>query len=196
MSRLRMVDPTYGALKFRLRKTMTAMEASVLMFCNWITQYGIPERLSSDNHGAFTADVARNICDILDISNRVCSAVYQSRSQAHIEIRNRIISEVIYGVVAKGDIVCDTDLEFYIVAAKIKEFQLIETDGSPEFERCIGELPRTANSSLSAPMNAMMEADDLERCVERLDDMDAKLAHSIYSRCSNSMEYIAIMSDK
>ena len=193
VSILGMVDPASGALKFRLRKTMTAMEAAVLIFCNWITQYGIPERLSSDNHGAFTADVARIICDILGITNRVFSAVYQSRSQAHIENRNRIISEVIHGAVAKGDITCDTDLELYIAEAEIKGFQIIETDGSPAFERCTGELPRTVNSSLSAPM---MEADDLERCVERLNEMDAKLARSVYSRCKSLMEYKAIMSDK
>ena len=54
------------------------MEAAVLTFCIWITQYGIPERLSSDIHGAFTADVARIICDILGISNRVFSAVYHA----------------------------------------------------------------------------------------------------------------------
>ena len=193
VSILGMVDPASGALKFRLRKTMTAIEAAVLILCNWITQYGIPERLSSDNHGAFTADVARIICDILGISNRIFSAVYQSRSQAHIENRNRIISEVIHGAVAKGDITCDTDLELYIAEAEIKGFQLIETDGSHAFERCTGELPRTVNSSLSAPM---MEADDLERCVERLNDMDAKLARSVYRRCINLMEYKAIMSDK
>ena len=193
VSILGMVDPASGALKFRLRKTMTAMEAAVLIFCNWITQYGIPERLSSDNHGAFTADVARIICDILGITNRVFSAVYQSRSQAHIENRNRIISEVIHGAVAKGDITCDTDLELYIAEAEIKGFQMIETDGSPAFERCTGELPRTVNSSLSAPM---MEADDLESCVERLNEMDAKLARSVYSRCKSLMEYKAIMSDK
>ena len=129
----------------------------------------------------------------LKLSNRVFSAVYQSRSQAHIENRNRIISEVIHSAVAKGDITCDTDLELYIAEAEIKGFQLIETDGSPAFERCTGELPRTVNSSLSAPM---MEADDLERCVERLNDMDAKLARSVYSRCNSLMEYKAIMSDK
>ena len=42
----------------------------------------------------------------------------------------------------------------------------------------------------------MMEADDLERCVERLNDMDAKLARSVYSRCISLMEYKAIVSDK
>ena len=41
-----------------------------------------------------------------------------------------------------------------------------------------------------------MEADDLERCVERLNDMDAKLARSVYSRCNRLMEYKAVMSDK
>ena len=39
-----------------------------------------------------------------------------------------------------------------------------------------------------------MEADDLERCTERLNDMDAKLARSISGRYSNLMEYKAIMS--
>ena len=193
VSILGMVDPASGALKFRLRKTMTAMEAAVLIFGNWITQYGIPERLSSDNHGAFTADVARIICDILGVTNRIFSAVYQSRSQAHIENRNRILSEVIQGAVAKGDITCDTDLELYIAEAEIKGFQLIETDNSTAFERCTGEKPRTMNSSLSAPM---MDADDFERCIDRLNEMDAKLARSVYSRCKSLMEYKAIMSDK
>ena len=70
LSILGMVDPASGALKFRLRKIVTAMEADVLIFCNWITQYGIPERPSSDDHDAFTADVARIICDVLGTSNR------------------------------------------------------------------------------------------------------------------------------
>ena len=118
VSILGMADPASRALKFRLRKTTTAMEAAVLTLCNWVTHYEIHERLSSDNHGAFTADIARIICDILGMLNRVFSAVYQSRSQAQIENRNRIISEVIHSAVAKGEIRCDTDLELYIVEAE------------------------------------------------------------------------------
>ena len=190
---LGMVDPAAGAIRFALRKGMTAMEAAVLIFCRWITQYGVPEKISSDNHGAFTAEVARLICNILGVESRVFSAVYNSRSQAHIENRNRIISEVLAGAVSKGDVTNDTDLELYIAEAEIRAFQLVETDGSTAFERCIGEPPRTVNSSLSAPG---MEQEELEACLERLNDLDRDLAKSVYRRCGSLMEYKAVQVDK
>ena len=189
VSVLGMVCPASGCLKFSLCRNMTAMEAAGLIFCHRITQYGIPERISLDNHGAFTADVARIICEILGIKNRVYSAVYQSRSQAHIENRNSIISEVLAGAAAKGDVSSDLDLELHIGEAEIRAFQLIETDGSSAFERCTGEAPRTVSSSLSAPM---LDADELESCIERLNTLDANLARSMYSRCVSLMKYKAV----
>ena len=188
-----MVDLAGGAIKFCLRKTMSAMEAATMIFCRWITQYGVPQKISSDNHGAFTADVARIICDILGVTNRVFSAVYNSRSQAHIENRNKIVSEVLAGAVAKGDVTNDTDLELYIAEAEIRAFQLIESDGSTAFERCTGEPPRTVNSSLSAPG---MEADHLDECMERMNQMDSDLAKSVYNRCKSLMDYKALQTDK
>ena len=47
VSVLSMVDPASGATMYRLRKSMGALEASVLIFCNWICRYGIPKKLSS-----------------------------------------------------------------------------------------------------------------------------------------------------
>ena len=193
VSILGMIGPASGATKFVLRKNMTALEAAVLIFCRWITQYGVPERISSDNHGAFTAEVAKLICEILGVENRVFSAVYNSRSQAHIENRNRIISDVIAGAESKGDITCDTDLELYIAESEIRAHQIIETDGSTSFERCTGEVPRTVNSSLSAPV---MDADELEQCIDRLTDMEARVTRSIYGHCQSLMEYKAIQTDK
>ena len=100
VSVLSMVDPTSGATMYRLRKSMGAVEASVLIFCNWTCRYGIPKKLSSDNHGAFKAEVAQIICKILGVENRVFSVVYQSRSQAHVENRNKIISDTLAGAEA------------------------------------------------------------------------------------------------
>ena len=72
----------------------------------------MPECISSANHGTFAAEVAKLICEILGVENRVFSAVYNSRSQAHIDNRNHIISDVIAGAESKDDITCDTDLNF------------------------------------------------------------------------------------
>ena len=149
------------ATMYKLRKTMGALEASAIVFCNWICRYGIPTKISSDNHGAFKAEVAQLICKILGVENRVFSAVYQSRSQAHVENRNKIISETFSDAVAKGDINSDLDAEFYVhvVEAEIKANQLITTDGSTAFERCSGQPPHTVNASLSSPS---MEADEIK----------------------------------
>ena len=186
-------DPASGALKFCPRKGMTAMEAAVLIFCRWVTQYGVPERISSDNHGAFTAEVARFICDILGVKNRVFSAVYNSRSQAHIENRNKIISDVLAGAVAEGDVTNDTDLELYVAEAEIRALQVIETDGTTAFERCTGEPPRTVNSSLSAPG---IDPDKIDECIDRISGMDKELARTVYNRCKSLMQFKAIQTDK
>ena len=151
VSVLSMVDPASGATMYKLRKAMSALEASAIIFCNWICRFRIPSKLSSDNHGSFNAEVAKLICKILGVENRIFSAVYQSRSQAHVENRNRIISETLNGADSKRDITCDMDLELYIAEAEIKANQLIVTDGSTDFERCSREPPRTVNTSLAAP---------------------------------------------
>jgi hypothetical protein len=191
VSVLSMVDPASGATMYKLRKTMSALEASAIIFCNWICRFGIPSKLSSDNHGSFKAEVAKLICKILGVENRIFSAVYQSRSQAHVENRNRIISETLSGADSKGDITCDMDLELYIAEAEIKANQLIVTDGSTAFERCSGEPPRTVNASLAAPA-----VENIEACIERMNDIDAKVVGQIYRRCNAMMEFKAIHSDK
>ena len=193
VSVLSMVDPASGATMYRLRKTMGALEASAIVFCNWICRYGIPQKLSSDNHGAFKAEVAKLICEILGVENRIFSAVYQSRSQAHVENRNKIISDTLNDAEAKGDITCDLDIELYVAEAEMKAHQLVITDGTTAFERCNGEPPRTVNASLSAPG---MEAEAIEGCIERMNKIDADLVSKIYSRCNSMMEFKAIQSDK
>ena len=193
VSILSMVDPASGATMYKLRKTMGALEASAIIFCNWICRYGIPTKISSDNHGAFKAEVAQLICKILGVENRVFSAVYQSRSQAHVENRNKIISETLNDAVAKGDINSDLDAELYVAEAEIKANQLITTDGSTAFERCSGQPPRTVNASLSAPS---MDADEIEGCIERMNGINATVVSAIYRRCNALMEYKAMQSDK
>ena len=193
VSVLSMVDPASGATMYKLRKTMGALEASAIIFCNWICRYGIPTKISSDNHGAFKAEVAQLICRILGVENRVFSAVYQSRSQAHVENRNKILSETFSDAIAKGDINSDLDAELYVAEAEIKANQLITTDGSTAFERCSGQAPRTVNASLSAPS---MEADEIEGCIERMNDINGKIVSAIYRRCNALMEYKAMQSDK
>jgi hypothetical protein len=106
----------------------------------------------------------------LESKTGIFSAVYQSRSQTHVENRNRIISETLSGADSKGDIKCDMDLELYIAEAEIKANQLIVTDGSTAFERCNGEPPRTVNASLAAPA-----VENTEACIERMNDIDAKV---------------------
>ena len=118
VSVLSMVDPASAATMYRLRKTMGSLEASAIVFCNWVCRYGIPRKLSSDKHGAFKAEVAKTICEILGVENRVFSVVYQSRSQAHVENRNKIISDTLSDAEAKGDITCDLDLEVYVAEAE------------------------------------------------------------------------------
>ena len=193
VSVLSMVDPACGATMYRLRKSMSALEASAIIFCNWICRYSIPEKISSDNHGSFTAAVAKLICDILGVENRVFSAVYQSRSQAHVENRNRIISETLQAAEAKGDITCDLDLELYIAESEIKANQLVVTDGTTAFERCFGEPPRTVNASLSAPH---MDSDDIEACVDSLNKIDGNMVRSIFDRCNSLMKFKAQQTDK
>ena len=104
--------------------------------------------------------------------------MYQSRSQAHVENRNKIISDTLASAEAKGGITCDHDLELYVAEAEIKAYQLGSTDGSTVFERCSGEQPRTDNSSLSNPG---MESAQAEACIERMNDMNAKEVFHIYS---------------
>ena len=88
---------------------------------------------------------------------------------------------------------CDTDLELYIAESEIRAHQIIETDGSTSFERCTGEMPRTVNSSLFAPV---IYADGLEQCIDRLSGMEAKAIRSIYGHCQSLMEYKVIQTDK
>ena len=54
-------------------------------------------------------------------------------------------------------------------------------------------MPRTVNSALSA---SIMDADELEQCIDRLTAMKAKVTRSIYVRCQLLMEYKAIQTDK
>ena len=157
VSVLPMIDPASGG--------MGALEASAIVFCNWICRYDIPTEISSDNHGAFKAEVVQLICRILGVENSVFSAVYQSRSHAHVGNRNKIISEAFSDAVAKGGINNDLDAELYLAEAEIKANQLITTDRSTTFERCSGQAPRIVNASLSAPS---MEADEIEGCIERM----------------------------
>ena len=117
--------------------------------------------------------------------------MYQSRSQAHVENRNCIIRETSSGADSKGDITCDMDLELYIAKAEIKAKQLIVIDGSTAFERCNGEPPRTVNSSFAASA-----VEDIDACIERTNDIDAKVVGQIYRRCNAMMEFKVIHSDK
>lgn len=190
---LGMVDPASGATMYRLRRGMGAIEAAAIVFCAWVCTYGVPQYISSDNHGAFTAEVARFICEILGVENRVYSAVYHSRSQAHIENRNKVISDTLRTAEAKGDVTCDLDLELYIAEAVIKLNHLTVTDGSTAFERCTGEPPRTVNSSLSAPH---MDADEIEECLSRMNALDSSVARLVYQRCNSLMRHKAIQTDK
>jgi hypothetical protein len=41
-----------------------------------------------------------------------------------------------------------------------------------------------------------MDADELEQCIDRLTDMEAKVTRSIYGHCQSLMEYKAIQTDK
>ena len=108
-----------------------------------------------------------------------------------MENRNRIIRETLNGADSKGDITCDMDLDLYIAEAEIKANQLIVTDGSTAFERCNGELPRPVNASLAVPA-----VENIEACIERMNDIDAKVVGQIYRRCNAMMEFKAIHSDK
>ena len=119
--------------------------------------------------------------------------MYQSRSQAHVENRNKIISDTLEGAEAKGDITCDHDLELSIAEAEVKAYQFVCNDGSTAFERCNGKQPRTVKSSLSA---SGMESEEVEACIERMNDLDAKVVSHIYRNCNNLMEVKAIQSDK
>ena len=49
------------------------------------------------------------------------------------------------------------------------------------------------NSSLSAPG---MESEETEACIERTNDLDAKVMPHIYRHCNNLMEFKAVQSDK
>ena len=51
----------------------------------------------------------------------------------------------------------------------------------------------TVNSSLSAPG---MDSKEVEACIQRMDDLDAKVVSHIYHHCNNLMEFKAIQSDK
>ena len=112
------------------------------------------------------------------------SAIYQSRSQAHVENRNKIISKTFSNAVARGDINSDLDAELYVAEAEIKENQLIFTDGSTTFKTCSGQAPRTANASLSAPS---MEVDEIEGCIERMNAINGKVVGAIYKHCNAVM---------
>ena len=62
-----MVDPASGVTVYKLRELMGALEASAVIFCNWICKYGIPTKISSNNHGAFKAEVARFVIRIIGV---------------------------------------------------------------------------------------------------------------------------------
>ena len=83
------------------------------------------------------------------------------------------------------------DLELYIAEAESKASQLIVTDGSAAFERCNGEPPSNVNASLAAPT-----VENIEACIERMNDIDAKVVGQVYRHCNAMMEFKAIHSDK
>ena len=193
VSVLGMVDPASGNIRFRLRRSMSAIDAAIIIFCTWIAAFGVMVVLSSDNHGSFSAEVARLINRILGVEDRVFGAVYNSRSQAHIETRNRLISEALDAAAAKGDVTCDSDLELYVAEAEMKGNQIIVTDGSTTFERTTGEPARSIACTSAAP--ALTE-EELTTAIENLNGFEQSTVTNIYDRCASLMHFKALQTDK
>lgn len=75
-------------------KTMSALETCDALWDRFITLFGVPKRLHSDNGGAFTAKVTQALMKKLD-SDQTFSTAYHPQSQGKLEKFNGVLCKII-----------------------------------------------------------------------------------------------------
>ena len=146
-------------------KSTGAEEACAWLMNGWCRYRGFFYTFSSDKGSAFTAKVCEIFMRLVGLKVHKFGATDDSRAQASVERKNRLIREIESEISENGAVTSPEEFHFFITRYLIKQTMIRTTGGSTVFERIRGEKAigladlLTVSPDISSDLTALQDSD-------------------------------------
>ena len=156
-----MMDLATGEMEATSTVSTGAEEAVFYLFNLWCRTRGLFLTFGSDRGSAFVSKVMEIFLKLLGVKVHRFSAVDDSRGNAHVERKNRLIREMESEISENSGVSSRQELETFITRYLIKYNQVRSTGGSTVFERCRGEPALSIGDLLTSSAEVQHDLDGL-----------------------------------
>jgi hypothetical protein len=174
------MDLASGELDIFICQSTGSEEAISHLFNGWCRYRGFFYTFSSDQGVAFTAKVCAGFMKLIGLKVHRMGAVADSRAQASIEHKNKLVREMEAEISENGTVTCLDDLKFFITRYLYKYTMLRKSAGSTVFERIRGVSPITLGDLLT-------EDPDISSDLISVSDQEAEFLKAVASATAGMM---------
>ena len=151
-SRLIDADPNLQVLTLMCSRTRyclfvlvdsdAALHTARAIHNRWYPLFSIPLEFKSDRGPGFTSECMDAFRKVMGVKRWNFSAAGDATHHAPLEHKHAILHDIIGSADLKGDILCRSDLEFYVARANARQNLLHVSDTCSAFEQIVGQPPR------------------------------------------------------